>query len=168
MEAHEGIRTFADAVAAVGVGSPLLAEWGMTVGDRGSTTGLTAFAELRVICAAMGGGGRRPGGGAFLPTFCVFGEDEICGASAASEETVRGEGWRLSDGRWLYCNGSSSGCGCAVAELTLPTRAAAGWCGSRFIGWWAAYLLGRELAGPEWRADLLRSDGEAIGGRGAR
>jgi len=149
---YREIDSLAAAIAEVGEDSPLLEEWGWSVGDGGAARGLTAFAELRVICAALNGGWRpSPDDGGFTPRFGLLRLPEGGAWGASMPEGA----YRLSDGS-LLVPGEPRAEGredwlSGPCELRLRTEGAARHCGREFIGWWAAYLLGRDLAGWGWR-----------------
>lgn len=135
----ERIRTIEDACCELGYDHPLVKNFGM-VGLKAYDVNLYAFAQLRVICAALNEGWvAKPGNASYYPVFEFFTEAEV---KEMDNKVVDAlyiiESKFDTDFFAVDCTFAS-----LISEncLLLKTPELAKYCGTQFIDIWMNYLL---------------------------
>lgn len=144
----ERIKTFEDAVHALGESHPFVVEWRM---DDTLSLDLEAYLQLRIICAALNEGWEPKFNRdeyRYSPCFCLYTKEEYEkfgeGEKNESHVVIRLNDHALANGGVLYailiCNYARVRADIG-SRLVLKTKELAEYCGKQFIYLWADYML---------------------------
>ena len=144
----ERIKTFEDAVHALGETHPFVVEWRM--GDN-VPPDLEAYLQLRIICAALNEGWEPKFNRdeyRYSPWFCLYTKEEYEklgeGKKDESHVVIQLNDHALANGRVLYailiCDSTHVRANIG-SRLVLKTKELAEYCGKQFIYLWADYML---------------------------
>ena len=144
----ERIKTFEDAMLALGLSHPFVVEWRT---DDNPSPDLEAYLQLRIICAALNEGWEPKLNSdeyRYSPLFCLYTKDEYEklkeGKKDASHLVIRSDNHALANGGVSYailicdCTHVRANIG---SRLVLKTKELAEYCGKQFIYLWADYML---------------------------
>ena len=134
----ERIKTFEDAVHALGESHPFVVEWRM---DDNLSPDLEAYLKLRIICAALNEGWKpkfNRDENRYFPWFRLYAKEEYeeLDEDEKKESRVVNQVSFASSGAVLAYVGAGFG-----FRLVLKTKELAEYCGRQFIDIWADYLL---------------------------
>ena len=135
----ERIKTFEDAVHALGESHPFVVEWRM---DDNLSPDLEAYLKLRIICAALNEGWKPKFNNKeeyrYYPWFRIYTKEEYKELDEDEKKEFRmvnQMSYASSD--FVYANMYTS----IGFRLALKTKELAEYCGRQFIDIWADYLL---------------------------
>ena len=134
----ERIKTFEDAVHALGESHPFVVEWRM---DDNLSPDLEAYLKLRIICAALNEGWKpkfNRDENRYFPWFRLYTKEEyeeLDEDEKKESRVVNQVSFASSyyDSAYVFPNLGS--------RLALKTKELAEYCGKQFIDIWADYLL---------------------------
>lgn len=134
----ERIKTFEDAVHALGESHPFVVEWRM---DDNLSPDLEAYLKLRIICAALNEGWKPKFNRdeyRYFPWFRIYTKEEYEELDEDEKKEFRmvnQVSYASSD--FVYADMYTS----IGFRLALKTKELAEYCGNQFIDIWADYLL---------------------------
>lgn len=144
----ERIKTFEDAVHALGESHPFVVEWRI---DDNLSPDLEAYLKLRIICAALNEGWQPKfykGEYRFYPWFRIYTKEEYEELEKSEKKESRVVYRSSSDANacgGVSCAYSSSGYAYVVtgfgSRLAFKTKELAEYCGKQFTDIWADYML---------------------------
>lgn len=134
----ERIKTFADAVHALGESHPFVVEWRM---DDNLSLDLEAYLKLRIICAALNEGWKPKFGKdeyRYFPWFRIYTKEEYEELDEDEKKEFRMVNQvSYASPDFVYANMYTS----VGFRLALKTKELAEYCGKQFIDIWADYLM---------------------------
>lgn len=144
----ERIKTFEDAVHALGESHPFVTEWRI---DDNPSPDVEAYLQLRIICAALNEGWEPKFNRdeyRYFPWFCLYTKEEYEkfreGKKDESDVVIQLNDHALANGGVLYailiCDSTHVRANIG-ARLVLKTKELAEYCGKQFIYLWADYML---------------------------
>lgn len=144
----ERIKTFEDAVHALGESHPFVVEWRI---DDNPSPDVEAYLQLRIICAALNEGWEPKFNRdeyRYSPWFCLYTKEEYEkleeGKKDESRVVFRSNYDANADGGVSYASSSSDSANVVAyigSRLVLKTKELAEYCGKQFIYLWADYML---------------------------
>ena len=144
----ERIKTFEDAVHALGESHPFVVEWRM---DDNLSPDLEAYLKLRIICAALNEGWKpkfNRDENRYFPWFRIYTKEEYEELDEDEKKESRavyrsgGDANAFGGVSCAYSFGDSAYVGARIgSRLAFKTKELAEYCGKQFIDIWADYLL---------------------------
>ena len=144
----ERIKTFEDAVHALGESHPFVVEWRM---DDNLSPDLEAYLKLRIICAALNEGWKpkfNRDENRYFPWFRIYTKEEYEELDEDEKKESRvvyrsgGDANAFGGVSCAYSFGDSAYVGARIgSRLAFKTKLLAEYCGKQFIDIWADYLL---------------------------
>ena len=144
----ERIKTFEDAVHALGESHPFVVEWRM---DDNLSPDLEAYLKLRIICAALNEGWKpkfNKDEYRYFPWFRLYTKEEYEELDEDEKKESRvvyrsgGDANAFGGVSCAYSFGDSAYVGARIgSRLAFKTKLLAEYCGKQFIDIWADYLL---------------------------
>lgn len=144
----ERIKTFEDAMLALGLSHPFVVEWRM---DDNLSPDLEAYLKLRIICAALNEGWKPKfykGEYRFYPWFRIYTKEEYeeleKSEKKESRVVVRSSGSAYANGGVSYAGSGHDSAGVFAdvgSRLAFKTKELAEYCGKQFTDIWADYML---------------------------
>ena len=144
----ERIKTFEDAVHALGESHPFVVEWRM---DDNLSLDLEAYLKLRIICAALNEGWKPKFNREeyrYFPWFRIYTKEkyEKLGEGEKNETHVvsRSHYYAIASGIVSYASSNSDSTGVDTfigSRLAFKTKELAEYCGKQFTDIWADYML---------------------------